>query len=130
MKLRNIAHLAGAVGGLCWIVRLPLDAADLAQAALDPLRWVGLGLVAIALAGAGTGLVSKSAVWLRVIVGVALPALVWSVLEVVRAGGDALVVDAIVGAAVLAVSVIGLRRNSRAVNSHSGSRGHSRTHSH
>lgn len=127
MNLRSLTHIAGVLGGLFWIVRLVLDAAGVADGALDALYWSGLVLVAVALVGAGAGLVSKSAAWLRVIVGAAFPALVWSVLEVVRAGGDALVVDAIVGAAVLAVSVIGLRRsrrNSRPVNSHS------RTHSH
>lgn len=129
MNLRSLTRVAGVLGGLCWIVRLLLDAVGWVAGALDPLYWTGLVLLAIALMGAGAGLVSKSAGWLRVIVGVAVPILVWSVLEVVRNGGDALLVDAVVGFAVLVVSVIGLRsgrRKARATSSHP----HSRSHSH
>lgn len=125
MNLRSLTHIAGVLGGLFWIVRLVLDAAGVADGALDALYWSGLVLVAVALAGAGVGLVSKSAWWLRVIVGVAFPVLVWSVLEVVRNGGDALIVDAVVGFAVLVVSVIGLRRAPRKARATS-----SRSHSH
>ena len=58
---------------------------------VDALYWGGLALLALALIGFGTALVSKGAVWLRVIVGIAFPALVWSVVEVLRTGDEALV---------------------------------------
>jgi hypothetical protein len=101
MSLRVPAALAGVLGGACWLVRGFADS--------EALRWAGLVLLALALAGAGAGLVK--ALWLRVIVAIAFPVLVWSVLEVVHEGAsDAATVDAVAGAAVALISVAVLVR--------------------
>ncbi len=111
MDLRTIARLTGVLGGLCWVVRWVLDLTGTGDdGMLDAFQWVGLGLLAVSLAGYGAGLVSRSATWLRVIVAVAFPLLVWSVLEVLRDAGDAVLVDFVVGGGVLLVSAVGLAR--------------------
>lgn len=110
MDLRTIARLTGVLGGLCWVVRWVLDLTGTGDGLLDVLQWAGLALLGVSLAGYGAGLVSRSAVWLRVIVAVAFPLLVWSVLEVFRDAGDPVLVDAVVGGGVLLVSAVGLAR--------------------
>jgi hypothetical protein len=111
MNLRAVALVSGVIGGLCWSARMVLHLADAGSAGLlDALHWAGLALLAVAMIGLGAGLVSKGAVWLRIIVGIAFPALVWSLLEVFRPVGDTEVVDGVFGALVLVVSVIGLSR--------------------
>ena len=74
----------------------------------EVLQWGGLALLSVGLFGLGTTLVSQGAVWLQVIVGVAFPLLVWSVLEVVRGSGDAVVVDGVVGIAIAAACLLAL----------------------
>lgn len=102
MQLRTVARVAGIVGGTCWLLRYVLDAAGSGDGTpADALYWAGLALLFVALAGLGSQLVSKSAVWLQAIVGVAFPLLVWSVLEVLDPGTDPSVVDAIFGGALL-----------------------------
>jgi len=111
MSLRAVMVFCGAVGGLAWAARYVLDLAGTTQGTLvDALYWGGLALLAIALVGFGMGLVSKSAMWLRLIVGVAFPALVWSVLEVLRTGDEALV-DGAFGAVVVVIAVIEASRS-------------------
>ena len=111
MSLRVLAAAVGVLGGGCWIAR---------WAAGDPAwggaaHWAGLVLLALALAVVGAGLVSRSALWLRVIVAVAFPALVWSVYTVVRGSGDGVGLDGVVGAVAVAWSVVvlGLALRSR-----------------
>jgi hypothetical protein len=104
--LTVVPRLAGVLGGLLLVVRHVGGA--------DALRWPGLVLLAVALAGSGAALVSSSAVWLRVIVAVAFPVLVWSVVEVLHDSGDDSLVDALVGAAVALASVVALARPGRA----------------
>ncbi len=104
-SLALLARLAGVLGGLCLLVR--------AGAGVDALRWPGLVLLALALAGLGAGLVGRGATWLRVIVAVALPVLVWSVVEVFHGEGEGRVVDAVAGVVVAAVCVAGLVRARR-----------------
>lgn len=95
MPLRLTAAALAALGGVAWVAR---------WAAGDP-GWgaaahvVGLVLLGLALAVVGAGLVTAS--WLRAVVGVALPALVWSVYVVVRGEDDAVALDGVIG--VLAV---------------------------
>lgn len=94
MSLRVLAAVVGVLGGGCWVAR---------WVAGDPTwgtgaAWAGLGLLALALAVVGAGLVSRSAVWLRLIVAVALPALVWSVYSVVHGDGEAVALDGALGA--------------------------------
>jgi hypothetical protein len=67
---------------------------------------LGFGLLAFALATAGTMLVKKGTWWLRAIVAVAFPLLVWSVYAVVRPAGDPLAMDGVAGG--LAIVVAGL----------------------
>ena len=106
VPLDLLARLAGVLGGLCWLVR--------GVAGVDALRWPGLVLLALALAGLGAGLVSSSAAWLRAIVAVAFPVLVWSVVEVLHGDGDGRVVDAVAGVIVAACCGFGLVRSRRA----------------
>ena len=103
MSLTFLARVTGVVGGLCWLVR--------AAAGVDELRWPGLVLLALALAGLGSGLVSTSATWLRVIVAVAFPVLVGSVVEVLGGEGEGRGVDAVAGVTVAVVCVVGLVRS-------------------
>ncbi|MCW2845395.1 MAG: hypothetical protein JWN22_3311 [Nocardioides sp.] len=111
MDLHTLARGSGLVGGLCWVARYVLDRnGSGAAGAVDALHWTGLVLLAVALVAAGAGLVSSSATWLRAIVGVALPLLVWSVLEVVHPAGDPEAIDALFGLVMAVVSVAGLLR--------------------
>ena len=111
MSLRAVALVSGVMGGLCWFALMVLEQADSGRAGLhDGLHWAGLALLAVAMVGFGASLVSSSALWLRVIVGIAFPALVWSVLEVFHPAGDPEVVDGIFGGAVVLLSIIGLTR--------------------
>ena len=80
------ARVVGLLGGLCWVVSAVLDELDGARAAIDAAHWGGLALIAISLVGLGAELVSASATWLRVIVAICAPLLVWSVIEVLRGG--------------------------------------------
>jgi len=111
MSLRTVALVSGVVGGLCWLALLVLEQAESGSPDLhDALHWAGLALLAVAMVGFGASLVSSSALWLRVIVGIAFPLLVWSVLEVFHPAGDPEVVDGIFGGAVALLSIIGLAR--------------------
>ncbi|MCD4526535.1 hypothetical protein [Nocardioides sp. cx-173] len=102
MHLMLVARVAGVLGGLAWVVRHVAD--------VEALRWPGLILLAVALAAYGAGLVSRSATWLRAIVALCLPLLVWSVVEVAHGSGDDSLVDAVTGAAVALVSLAGMVR--------------------
>ncbi len=115
MDLRAIARWAGLVGGLIWLTRFVLDLAGAGQSVLSVLYWVGLVLLAAALASMGAGLVSSSATWLRAIVAVAFPLLVWSVLEVLHPAGNAYAIDGVFGllAAVIAAVAIAKARPER-----------------
>jgi hypothetical protein len=94
------AVVAGLVGGLCWVGALWAD----------PLAWVGALLLAVAALGAGAGLVSRGATWLRRIVAVCLLALAGSVVEVLRESLDDRAVLAGVGAVAFAVAALALSR--------------------
>lgn len=108
MDLRLIARWAGLAGGLLWLARFVLDLAGQDGALLDVLHWVGLVLLASWLVSTGAGLVSRSATWLRAIVAVALPLLVWSVLEVLHPAGDPVAIDGVVGLVVAALAAYAL----------------------
>ena len=98
MSLRVPSALAGLLGGGCWVARAFVER--------DELRWAGLVLLALCLAGAGAGMVK--AAWLRLIVALAFPVLVWSVLEIVRdsSGAEDVHVDAVAGGAVALISLV------------------------
>jgi len=103
MSLRVLALVAGLLGGACWVARWGADLAGSTPTWADPAYWIGLGLLGIALACAGGGLVSRSAVWLRLIVAAAFPLLVWSVYAVVKGDDDAITLDGVLGA----VAIVG-----------------------
>jgi hypothetical protein len=102
VSLRVPSALAGLLGGACWVARAFTDQ--------DLLRWAGLVLLGLCLMGAGAAMVK--AAWLRVLVAVAFPALVWSVLEVLHdsSGAEEAHVDAVVGGAVALVALVTLVR--------------------
>jgi uncharacterized membrane protein YjjP (DUF1212 family) len=77
------------------------------------LYWAGLALLFVALFGLGAALVSKGAVWLEVIVGIAFPLLVWSVVEVIHSAGDPVLIDAVVGVLIAAFGLVALGRSGR-----------------
>ena len=110
MNLRVLAAVAGALGGACWVARWVADLAGDVPGWAGGAHWAGLGLLGVALAGVGAGLVSRSALWLRAIVAVAFPLLVWSVYQVVKGTGDDLRLDGILGVVAILGSVAMLLR--------------------
>jgi asparagine N-glycosylation enzyme membrane subunit Stt3 len=110
--MRAPVAVAGLLGGLCWLAAFVLDEVR-GGGGVDLLGWAGLALLGITVLGAGAGLVSRSATWLRVIVAVCFAALVWSVREVLRDSVDGLAVDAALGAVAVVVSVVVLTRRPR-----------------
>jgi hypothetical protein len=98
MNVRPLARVCGVLGGVCWVVRWVLGDGTMG----DALQWAGLLLLFVGMFGLGTALVSKGAVWLQVIVGVAYPLLVWSVVEVLHASGDPVLINAVVGVMIAA----------------------------
>ncbi|WP_435746381.1 hypothetical protein [Nocardioides sp. SYSU DS0663] len=116
-----LARVTGLLGGLAWIVRWFLGDG----AAADPAHWTGSALIAVSLAAYGGGLVRVA--WLRVVVGLALPVLVWSVLVVLRDGPDAALVDALVGVGMVLVAVLGWVRQGRRSRARSQTRSQHRS---
>lgn len=110
--MRVVAAVAGLLGGLCWVGGLWAEA----------LAVVGAALLAVAVLGAGAGLVSRSAVWLRLVVAVCFLALVASVVQVLRDNLDPEGVLAAVGGAAVVVAVVALARR-RPVTAQSRPRG-------
>ncbi len=110
MNLRVLAAAAGVLGGACWVVRWGADLAGDVPGWADGAHWAGLGLLGIALAGVGAGLVSSSAIWLRVIVAIAFPLLVWSVYSIINGSGDDLRLDGILGVVAILGSAMMLVR--------------------
>jgi hypothetical protein len=78
----------------------------------DALQWAGLLLLFVGMFGLGSALVNRSAVWLQAIVGVAFPLLVWSVVEVLHASGDPVVINAVAGVLVGIACALALGPNS------------------
>lgn len=97
MNVRAMARVAGLIGGGCWVARLLLDRTAGGGEMVDLLYWVGLVPVFVALFGLGTMFVNKGEIWLQVIVGIAFPLLVWSLVEVLHAAADPALIDAVVG---------------------------------
>jgi zinc transporter ZupT len=98
--------LAGLLGGACWVAR--------AFVAPEPLRWAGLVLIGLCLAGAGASMVK--AAWLRALVAVAFPVLVWSVVEVFHDSSEVedVHVDAVAGGLMVVIALVVLARSLRA----------------
>ena len=113
--MRMRVALAGLLGALSWIGAFVVDATGGISGLVDALVWAGLALLAIAVLGAGAGLVSRGATWLRVLVAVCFATLVWSVLEVLRDSVDGLTVYAAFGVLAAVVSSVALARSRRTV---------------
>lgn len=103
------AALTGLVGGLVWVAVLVLDGAGV----VDALTIAGLILLGIATLGAGASLVSRSAVWLQLIVAVCFAALVASILSLLTDHYDDQGVYAAFGALAVVASVVALLRPRR-----------------
>jgi hypothetical protein len=104
LDVRALGPVVGLLGGLCWVARWVADLAGVAAGWADAVYWAGLGLLAVALAVVGASLVSKSALWLRLIVAVAFPLLVWSIYAVVRGEGDAVALEGAIGLVAVVLS--------------------------
>lgn len=111
MDLRAIARWAGLVGGLAWLTRYLLDLVSAGQSILSVLYWLGLVLLFAAMASMGAGLVS--ATWLRAIVAVAFPLLVWSVLEVLHPAGNAYAIDGVFGLLAAVIAAVAMAKAPR-----------------
>lgn len=99
MSLRLLAIAAALLGGLVWIVGWVNDGPA-------ALHWVGLALLGVATAGVGAGLVSSSAVPVRVVVALGFPLLVLSLVELVRPQPDPTRFGAILGV-LMALAAVG-----------------------
>lgn len=109
MLSRTAVCLSGVAGGLCWIARYLLATTDViaADGAVGTfLKWAGLVWVLIALVGAGVGLVRRGPLWLRGVVGVAVPVLGLVVLSLLYGAMDRLVAEALFGGGVLVASLL------------------------
>jgi len=84
--------VAGVLGGLCWLGQAAVNDYAAAESAVNALYWGGAALILVALVGLGAGLVSGAA-WLRLVVGLCFPLLVWSILEVLHAETSDGIVD-------------------------------------
>ena len=124
MDVRALGPVAGLLGGLCWVARWLVDLAVGTAGWSDSLHWVGLGLLAVALAVVGSSLVSRSAWWLRLVVAVALPLLVWSIFSVLRGDGEAIGLGGSLGmlAVVLAAATLVAGRRTAAPGIERGGR--------
>lgn len=98
VQLKTLIALGAVVGGLCWIVEYVLERVGTPDALPSLFFWVGLLLMTVAFLGAGITLVRTGNHWLELVVGVATPALVWSVVWAFRGGmSDPSVVDGVFG---------------------------------
>lgn len=102
MRESTVVVIAGAVGGLLWLVRWVAD--------VDALLWPGAVLLSVVVLAAGASLVRP--VVLRVVVGLCVVALAWSLAAVVGVQ-DSLVVGGIVGAVVALGCLAALPRTLR-----------------
>ena len=107
MSTRTLVRLAGVLGGLCWVAQAAVNDYHAASAAANALYWGGAALLLIALVGLGAGLVS-GAPWLRLIVGLCVPLLVWSIIEVMRAETSDDIVDGGLGLALALICAAAL----------------------
>ena len=92
MSHKTLIRVAGVVGGLCWLAQAAVNDYAAAENAVNALYWGGGVLILVALVGLGAGLVS-GAPWLRLVVGLCVPLLVWSILSILHAEAPDSVVD-------------------------------------
>jgi hypothetical protein len=102
--VRYVALGAGLLGGIGLVANLFVDR--------DELGWVGLGLIGVAVAVAGAGLVREA--WLKLVCAAGSVALGWSLLEVLHEAAADRTVDAVAGGlTTLCVAVAVVRRPAR-----------------
>lgn len=109
MPYMKLAKLAGVVGGLCWLVQAAINQYDAAGAVVNALFWGGAALILVALVGMGASLVSAAPA-LRVLVGLCVPVLVFSILSALRGETSENIVDGGFGLAlalICAASLLG-----------------------
>ncbi|GAB3249031.1 hypothetical protein [Nocardioides dilutus] len=107
MSHRTLVRIAGVLGGLCWLGQAAVNDYEAASAAANALYWGGAALILVALVGLGASLVS-GATWLRLIVGLCVPLLVWSIIEVLRAEASDDIVDGGLGLALALICAAAL----------------------
>jgi hypothetical protein len=107
MSTRTLVRVAGVLGGLCWVGQAAINDYDAASSAANALYWGGAALILVALVGLGAGLVS-GAPRLRLIVGLCVPLLVWSIVEVLRAETSDDIVDGGLGLALTLICAAAL----------------------
>jgi hypothetical protein len=113
VQLKTLIALSAIVGGLCWIAKFFAERGGASDELLDALLWAGLVLMTIAFLGAGVNLVRIGNHWLELVVGVATPALVWSVVWAFRGDADAYVVDGVFGALAVLYGLLTIFRRTR-----------------
>lgn len=108
--MRVAGPLLGLLGGLCWVARWGATSTDGDPGWGPGAHWAGLAALGLALAVLGAGLVSRSALWLTLLVALACPMLVWSVYAVVSGEAGSITVDGVLGTvAVLGGAVLLVR---------------------
>ena len=120
---RTAALVLALLGALCWVARW---IADPTGTAADAMEYGGLVLLGLALVLMGSSLVSRSAVWLQLIVAVAFPLLVWSVVSVLHDSFDDVAVDAVAGVVVLLLAGVMRGRRSQKAPARPRSGSHAR----
>ena len=120
VQLRTLIALGAIVGGLCWVTEFLAEGAGASGGLLTLLQWAGLVLMTVAFLGGGINLVRIGNLWLELVVGVATPALVWSVVWAFKSGdADPYLVDGIFGALAAVYGVVTyLRRPQRDDHEH------------
>jgi hypothetical protein len=107
MSTKTLVRIAGVLGGLSWIGQVAVNDYDAASDAANALYWGGAALILVALVGLGAGLVSGAS-WLRLIVGLCVPLLVWSILEILHAETSDDIVDGGLGLALALICAAAL----------------------
>ncbi len=122
MSERTFVRVAGVLGGLSWLGQAAVNKYEAAEAAANALYWGGGALILVALVGLGMGLVS-AARWLRVIVGLCVPLLIWSIVEILHAETSDNVVDGGLGLALALICASSLLGGSPRDDEAAGRRG-------
>jgi hypothetical protein len=113
VQLKSLIALGAIGGGLCWIAKFFAERGGASGGLLDALLWAGLVLMTIAFLGGGVNLVRIGNHWLELVVGLATPALVWSVVWAFRGDLDPYAVDGVFGALAVLYGLLTVLRRTR-----------------
>lgn len=105
MSPRRFAGLCCVLGGAVWVARWQLAPS---AATSDAMRYAALALLGVGLVVAGGSLVKRGTWWLRAIAGVGAAGLTWSVAEVFRPAGEALMFDGVTGVVAIVIGLFGV----------------------